>query len=891
VPEAGYLQGIKDSDSLQANVAWISKLVRRGHARSSVCRAGRRGPPPSWCVCPVLLFDLPYPIQRRPCRLEVSVTATVTVSGLLSKYADEEWRKRFIKILNVIILLRHCIIDSRYKVSDAMNKAIVLSDSGVIIQRQLVQKESVNPKDARLVCFLEIALDEPMFDVDKTDIDGLLDEISRQIKQGALKYPLVFGRELYDRAADMFPDMRARLNAKETGRLLEGIPCGVFQVDRLITGPLGLLEGTQDRWFPPTTRVPLQHCPEMSCSAVHDAWLSTDHEAPINQALPKLGRVLEQNEEVNKAWSEFARTIVGERSEALDDFDLAALPIVLGDILTLSELRSLAFWLYEAVDDYRLRATFRSAGFEQDLECRLSNANRGTLLQLCWVATDRQIYDALDSLVREGKVKIPDTEIRTAMINYTRAGAFRVGIELGSLGVRTSPGNTSLALLRLNRLISQVYDFSSKADSEDLDWLLRGWGPPGTTVQSRLANFLRATDPAEAVKSLILRRRRNVDRAFEHLMMSADDLKDPEDPTGLRDVPDDLLVKKLMWKLGFKQVELASSTQEFWRRHRELAQQVRDMNPNQVASIDATKTAAHLLFRELEGVLLDSLEYLSWAFTWDHPSAESPFVFKASLGVKSRERLHNWWKSQRGESLKLNQQPSLYPLTRSFQVLATYLKELQSNPDQVKRKDSNKPSYAGRTDLRKFPFESTELFLDLSSESQGIILDGLNFITETLVRADVSGARNDVAHFRRTALEMQRLDAAIEATRRAVEKMEALGFVRIHFWSDGNQKDRWGHVTYHLKAADGSEFAILRPSPFQWVGFPTLDEPQYLLRSAVFAEPNEILRFRLGCESQFAEMWGNYPRRRCGNDSDFISTLESPGDIARSTHRILPATR
>lgn len=529
------------------------------------------------------------------------------------------------------------------------------------------------------------------------------------------------------------------------------------------------------------------------------------------------------------------------------------------------------------------------AGYGQDLRRKLESATRGELLQLCWVGTDRQIYDAIDSLIRDGKVTIPDTEVRRATINLARAGAFHVGIEFGSMGVRTVPAQVDLPLLRLNRLIGQIYDLSSPTDNADLAWLLRGFS--GTSVESSLANFLRTVDPSQAVHSLVLWRRNNVDRALEHLMMSKDDFKDPEDPTSLREIPDEVLVRKLMWRLGFQQVELVRITESFWMRHRELAQQLRDMNPNHAASIDATKSAAHLLFTELEGVLTDSLEYVSWALTYDHPSAESPFVFKTSQGTQARENLHTWWKGQRGEGLKLNGQPSLYVLSRSFQVLAALLRDMQAKRDSFGRSAQGRPRYAGKTDLRRFPFESTRVFLDLLPDSQAYIIDGLEAITEILVRADVSGVRNDVAHYRRSTLEMERLDAALDATRRAVEKIEALGFARILFWSDGTQKDRWGRVTHHLKASDGSEFSVLRPSPFQWVGFPRLNQPQYIMRSAKFAEPSEVLRFGLGCESQFAEMWSNYPRRRRGIGSEFHNKLESAGDVARSTHRVLPAPR
>jgi hypothetical protein len=41
---------------------------------------------------------------------------------------------------------------------------------------------------------------------------------------------------------------------------------------------------------------------------------------------------------------------MGKEEVNFDDFDLSALPIVLGDCLTVPELRDVVFWLHEGVD-------------------------------------------------------------------------------------------------------------------------------------------------------------------------------------------------------------------------------------------------------------------------------------------------------------------------------------------------------------------------------------------------------------------------------------------------------------------------------------------------------------------------------------------------------------
>jgi hypothetical protein len=46
------------------------------------------------------------------------------------------------------------------------------------------------------------------------------------------------------------------------------------------------------------------------------------------------------------------------------------------------------------------------------------------------------------------------------------------------------------------------------------------------------------------------------------------------------------------------------------------------------------------------------------------------------------------------------------------------------------------------------------------------------------------------------------------------------------------------------------------------MGLPALSQPQFIVRSASFAEPNEVLRFTQRFESEFSRLWISYPARR-----------------------------
>ena len=65
---------------------------------------------------------------------------------LTAEYTDPEWRKRYLRLVDVVTLLRHCIIPANYKISDRMNAAIHLTDYGTRIQQTLTTKHDVPAK-------------------------------------------------------------------------------------------------------------------------------------------------------------------------------------------------------------------------------------------------------------------------------------------------------------------------------------------------------------------------------------------------------------------------------------------------------------------------------------------------------------------------------------------------------------------------------------------------------------------------------------------------------------------------------------------------------------------------------------------------------------------------
>lgn len=784
---------------------------------------------------------------------------------LAAEYPDPRWRENYLELVNLATLLRYCIIPASYRISDRMNEAIALTEYGKGIHKQLVTKHEVPAKEARMMCFLEIAHEDIMVDLEETKLEVVREEISAQIEKEVIRYPFIFGGLLYRRAADLFPDRRSQLNAKETRELLEGTPCGVFQTGTVVVGPGGALVSRQSRWLPPDTRLPLQHCHEATCHRVHFTAVSTDYEAVINQHLPKMAKVLDDAKVISGAWTEFTGILSEDFERPYDDFNMNGLPVALGDSLTDEELSA----VHGALDP---------GGSPPDRD-------RASLLQMIWLHDDAAILRAVDGLVQSEQLRIPIGEVRRPKLAGIEVGSYGLRTEIGRHGVRFRPGSAEVPALRLARLVGHLYDTAVETDSQELLWQLRG--VDGASVDDRLAELLRREAPARIVRDLVLARRNNVERALNELHVdtttfSLGDLSRAED--------DDALVERILWKLGFDTEALTDASALFNRRCQQTRQLVRDAQVSSIVDVERLKSVGRELFIDLEGVLDDSLAFTWWALTQDHVAAPRPFTYVPKLGERAWKALSDFVAGRGKERLRLGSPRTLYALGQSFGVLADLLEALQGDEQEHRRPDDSIPKWAQLSELSELGFSHTVPFLDLTSSSREALTSALRQVSETLRESNVHGVRNSISHFQRATSSLSEVAVAVEGAGKAIEVLDGHGLTRVEYRSARVEHDQWGRSVIVMRSARGDEIAFSRPSRVGAVGLPPRSAPQFLVRSAVFGYPNEILRFRAAVDSDWASMWDDYPLRRGAPRGRLARTDEMAGEIARTSHGVLPQT-
>lgn len=702
------------------------------------------------------------------------------------------------------------------------------------------------------MCLLEFAWAEPLVDPLETRMEDLQSAIGRQIKEGSIRFPFIFGRLLYDKAFDHFnvTDETYTLTFPETQSLIEDTPQGVFQVSTHVTGPYGILQSRQWRYFPPTRNIKLHHCSDPSCSTVHRITLTTSREASVNKHRGEVGKVFRKESETPCAWGAFLSQIFADTmTPARDNIADSLIPLV-GDALTEVELRTLMAWL---LDNTRgeLRATCSSLGMRGRAEDISKTLSRAQMMQLCLTLSDQAIVQGMDDLVRSDKIQVPHGEVRRAQVNGgSHFGRFRLTAEIGSQGVRFSSAGMNIAPLRLRHLIERMYRADSVDDREELDWQLRSEN--GETLEARLDSYLSRHSPDFVAKSLILARKSNVITACEALGLPDSSPEDPE------------LISVILWKLGFRSPALDDPNFDFWRLHNEMEDMVRAGATGPLPpSPEEFRGVAANYFVRLESMLDDSLAFTIWALTNDHFADRKPFVYSPEEHkIASYRWLQQAVDSSGDSTLEYGQKNSLYALCRGFERLSNKLKSLSAERHNWGRPTEEVPEWASQQDLLKFPFLHVVPFLDLTDTSRERIINQLQEISRLLVSNNISEARNSWMHGGRSTAEFNEFRSSLDAIRQAVQVIEDCGFIRMMFSISSQQVDSYGRSATRFTRPRGFSFELHKPSQYDWLQLPTFKTPIHVMPAACFSAPNHFLRFRSEIRSPYSEMWGDYPRRK-----------------------------
>jgi hypothetical protein len=768
-------------------------------------------------------------------------------------YADETTRERFIELFAIASLYRSGVRSTTFKVTSALGKAIHLTSEG---QKLIVPLRKAYPEVPanvhRFSIFLLFGYNRLLIDLRATNLEVLREGLARAISTRDIRYPWVFGHELYDRAF-AFKEIRDTLTAEQTNELLDITP-GVFQMSYYVVGPLGLLRSQQRRNLRPTLLLPLWHCTSPSCPGLHQARLAQQH-ADTARSQMKAEQALEKKEGVHTNWGTFfGELIEGRKGAYYDDFIPVEFPWFMGNVFSERELRLVAARLI--ADTTGLRAELSKQvserqllrGSASEIAKRLSNSQ---LIQLILVAKDEDIIAAIDRCIDIGEILIPITEVRKSPTSfYLRTWAdshfecSRLGTRVIGRDVRADPS------ARLKRLIRSIY--SSEVDTKQLNWRLRHIS--GTTLGEKLEQLIADGLPGDIVSQLVLGSEEKLREALVHLRAIH---------LFAENIDEKLLLQKILWKIGFNPSRFESPVERFVTAAQELrsASAAPERGPDWSEKV---RSAGVNLFVYLEDVLDRALCFSTWLLLADHFASGHCYDPEEGRKIAAFELSGICT----GKDGPINFDPSgkntLSVLVAGFEALRIKCEEVLNEPhSKYERSVQSTPHFGTPFTLQLFPYKHRLFVLDQPLGERKVFLECVQRVHDTLMQSVVMNVRNRIDHSGGDFPRPDEIAKCCDTLETFVSNLETSGLMPSVYALAQMKVDSSNRIKVFSTDHRGHEITWIRsPVLFALTALPAPANPQIIVAKLHVPDTAEPLRFNLKESSDFQFMWSGYPRRK-----------------------------
>lgn len=773
---------------------------------------------------------------------------------LKDKCTDKDFKKAFVGLFALREFLSECIVSEDFRPPDNLYKAICLTSAGEEWASRIKAKlEDISQSEIRLALFVKFFCKDILVDIMTTNYEQIREFLNSYIIGGIIRFPWVYDRVLYDRFYEMFPTVEERLSYEETFSLLKNTPQGVFQISNMVTGPFGILASSCQRFLPPVRTVPLWHCPDPSCGAMHPVLLSTGN-IKVSNAI-NLVSTDRDEDEIPSASSAFFGGIL-DRPDYYDHMSTQCFPWLLINSFSHTELKCI---LASLIDQYseQIRERFPTNKRFKDLltgsgENIANGLTKAQCFQLILLISDYDIIRCIELLIEEDLIHIPPTETRVIGYVYGERSWLEISWECSRFGLRAVPTKEDISVARLKLLIEHVY---LDKELQQIEWKLRLI--PGQNINEKLDTYVRSEDPKHIIKDMILDSKEHLQDAFNKMqygMFRIPSSKEEEDS----------LIDKILWKLGFDIRLYPSYEQLFWNRMEKFTDVATSYSSYDEGVKDLIRSASVNFFVSLEEVLEYSLSFITWVLLSDHYRVTH---FKCDLNEARQFMVSCLNGRQLGSNKPLELDPSgkntLYPLIQGFAVLAELCNKIIKNDrSRYKRPRKELPRYYGRSAIDLFPFLHKIFVLDLTDSDYEKVTGLLHRIYATLEGSQICDIRNRLEHKRTDFPNQEEIQASCEAVKSIIIEMEESGIVPLIYFYSGQTIDEYLRGATSFRNYRGREIKINIPTQLDACNLPHLTVPLVICPLINIGDTTEPMRFQCEEMSEYKKMWYDYPKRR-----------------------------
>lgn len=759
------------------------------------------------------------------------------------------------------LLTTHCFLPNGFAYPEDIVQAVVLTDAGRDLVGQVMATDaSVERASATVaVAGLWSGREGLLVDVEKTDNSRWEGALSLAVASGDVRYPWVFRRELHDKFLKLYGPGIKDINHVQSVELLEGMPQGVAQVGDMVTGPRGIARSESVRLLDPSWLGVAMKCLDRACASVHFVHLSTG-ETGAGKAYRLAHRAAGATP---RDVFTLSRGSVQTAGAFYSPSSNSGLPAFLGNGLTDGELRAV-FRSLTSGGSRRVQGFVSDAYGSAKVALRqLETIGAAEVMQVVLLASDVEISQTLDRLVRSDAIRLAPTETRSTIIPpYRSSGMFAPRPELGSAGLRIR--STLNAVDRLHSLI--VSSFADHA--RELEWQLRRSN--GGTVHEKLRDYTMERTPRDSIRDLLFSTREVLERCF--LVLDRPYWVLPSDEASERD-----LVERIAWQVGFAP-SLPSAVDVPVREAGVRLLAVATSNySNFEAYASAVRSAGNEFFVQLEEVLHVALAFTAWALLSDHYGRDLRDRFEYSR--QAAESLLNLTLSpmvDEGFRWSDSGKNSLGSIIHAWTVLT---RALGSREVAVadRRSPIDLPEFAQHSEILPFPFRHRVLWFDLAAGSREMLLSGIADAVSCFTKGEIVAFRNRMTH--QTVVDFPDsadCSAAVHSVLAGLDEMENLGLLPSVRSCVERRFDEFGRQWAILADSMGRRTTIINSATLGVVNIPSLKLPQIVLKGALMDGVGQCVRFRVGVDSEWRSYWRDFAEVGPGQDSDGVLISPEP---------------
>lgn len=748
---------------------------------------------------------------------------------------------------------KNAVFPEEYRADDAWLDLVVMAETADHLPEIDELRNRFPEPDRVLALFGTFYHHNVLIDWKRSNIAGIRALLERELLQEKIRLPYRFGRLLYDRFNNIDHSSRTdHLLAPDVRKLLEGTPQGVYHVGNFVSGPLGIIEVQETRWIPPTLSLPLWHCSDTGCEALHSVNLIPPTN-PVVEAFGEINKLLQDRLGPASEWYPSLRRIHRRdrwpHGRKYDD-----LPVAIANCFVDSERRKGLAAAIASEHGKKLRETLASSprnkedsqGSPSQISERLPPT---ATLQLLWALDDHTLVALADSLIEKREIDILVGENRPVRVRPRGIGVTDSGTKVSAFGLRSTRVDP---IVFMSAAIQRAY--AKRGLANELEWRVRR--EISDTLEESVIQFIRQNGPREALEHLVL----SSQAITEELCADSGVPFSNYLAAGRRNLD------YLMWKLGFDPVQYDDSFERSKSRLTEFEQQVLEATPIDTEDRrEKIRARGVNLFVSVEDFLERLIAFNVWLLAVDHfidhrfswSISNARQIVPSVLGqVLASGIVEHRWSTEGGNSLG---------------VLLRYLSESNkwmmalaaTDRSSLLRSDEDLSHYASDPD-RPFVFRHLQLWADADVTQLRKYADGYREIVKLVEQSDLTQVRNGLDHYRDSQgfPEADKMLACATRLRKGLELADVNRYVPKIHWFHERVTDRFGFVESEFRDYANRRVVIRGPSTV--LGLPALrtDEPIIIAGGNLLGHPNSTLTFRIREASEYSEYWDGYPRRR-----------------------------